>query len=95
VEKVLGGLHVCIQEKQRQVHEKGLLTPKSQGGCSRNCAYIAEDNPEAADAFRVALERIREMLADLPEIGSIRSFNNKELFRFYLTCYFFCFSNSF
>jgi hypothetical protein len=43
----------------------------------------------------VALERIREMLADLPEIGSIRSFNNKELFRFYLTYYFFCFSNSF
>ena len=27
----------------------------------------------------MALERIREMLADLPEIGSIRCFNNKEL----------------
>ena len=76
-------MHV-FKRKQRHVHEKGLLTPKSQGGCSRNCAYIAEDNPEAADAFRVALERIREMLADLPAIGSIRSFNNKELFRFYL-----------
>jgi toxin ParE1/3/4 len=58
---------------------KAFLHRKAEEDAREIALYIAEDNPEAADAFRVALERIREMLADLPEIGSIRSFNNKEL----------------
>jgi toxin ParE1/3/4 len=41
--------------------------------------YIADDNPDAADAFRAALENARERLADLPEMGTIRHFGNPEL----------------
>jgi toxin ParE1/3/4 len=58
---------------------KAFLHRKAEEDAREIALSIAEDNPEAADAFRVALERIREMLADLPEIGSIRSFHNKEL----------------
>ena len=58
---------------------KAFLHRKAEEDAREIALYIAEDDPEAADAFRVALERIREMLADLPEIGSIRSFHNKEL----------------
>jgi plasmid stabilization system protein ParE len=53
---------------------KAFLHRKVEEDAREIALYIAEDNPEAADAFRVALERIREMLADLPEIGSIRGF---------------------
>lgn len=41
--------------------------------------YIADDNLDAADAFRSALENVREMLADLPEMGTVRRFGNSEL----------------
>ena len=58
---------------------KAFLHRKAEEDAREIALYIAEDNPGTADAFRVALERIREMLADLPEIGSSRSFNNKEL----------------
>jgi plasmid stabilization system protein ParE len=87
-------MHVFKRNKDTYMR-KAFLHRKAKEDAREIALYIAEDNPEAADAFRVALERIREVLADLPEIGSIRSFNNKELFRFDLTYYFFCFSNSF
>jgi plasmid stabilization system protein ParE len=44
---------------------KAFLHRKAEEDAREIALYIAEDNPEAADTFRVALERIREMLADL------------------------------
>jgi plasmid stabilization system protein ParE len=39
----------------------------------------ADDNLKVAEAFRVALERARLTLADLPEIGRAYDFGNREL----------------
>jgi plasmid stabilization system protein ParE len=44
---------------------KAFLQRKAEEDAREIALYIAENNLEAADAFRVALERIREMLADL------------------------------
>ena len=35
-------------------------------------SYIADDNPEAAQRFRKALQKTGELLLDMPNIGSIR-----------------------
>jgi hypothetical protein len=80
VEKVLGGDTCTYSRENKDTYmRKAFLHRKAQEDAREIALYIAGDTPGAADAFRVALERIREMLADLPEIGSIRSFNNKEL----------------
>ena len=58
---------------------KAFLQRKAEEDVREIALYIAEDNPEAAEAFRLALESVRETLADLPEIGSVRNFDNPEL----------------
>ena len=35
-------------------------------------SYIADDNPEAAQRFRKALQETGELLLDMPHIGSMR-----------------------
>jgi antitoxin ParD1/3/4 len=41
--------------------------------------YVADDNLKAAEAFRLALERVRLTLADLPEMGRVYDFGKREL----------------
>jgi toxin ParE1/3/4 len=42
-------------------------------------AYIAQDNPEAAERVLEAAYRICKVLAEHPEIGRLRTFSIKEL----------------
>jgi toxin ParE1/3/4 len=41
--------------------------------------YIAQDNPEAADAFLDAIEEASELLSAIPAIGGLRYFYHPEL----------------
>lgn len=41
--------------------------------------YIADDNPDAALRFVEAIEKACERLAEMPNIGRIREFNNPRL----------------
>jgi plasmid stabilization system protein ParE len=38
--------------------------------------YIAADSPQAAHAFRETLEQTCALLAEMPDIGMLRSFGN-------------------
>jgi toxin ParE1/3/4 len=42
-------------------------------------SYIAADSPQAAQAFREALEHACALLADMPDVGISRSFGNPKL----------------
>jgi plasmid stabilization system protein ParE len=48
---------------------KAFLQQKAKEDVREIALYIADDNLKAAEAFRLALERVRLTLADLPEIG--------------------------
>ena len=78
-EKFWEGIRARLQEKTKTHMRKVLLKRKAEEDVREITLYIAEDNPEAAEAFRLALESVRETLADLPEIGSVRNFDNPEL----------------
>jgi toxin ParE1/3/4 len=41
--------------------------------------YIADDNPDAALRFIEAVEKAFKRLAEMPEIGSVREFDNPRL----------------
>jgi toxin ParE1/3/4 len=41
--------------------------------------YISHDSAQAAATFRVALQHVCEMLVDIPEAGSTRTFRNPEM----------------
>jgi toxin ParE1/3/4 len=41
--------------------------------------YIADDNPDAALRFVEAVEKACERLAEMPNIGRVRQFNNPRL----------------
>jgi len=41
--------------------------------------YIAQDNPDAADRFLDACEHTLEALAELPDVGAPRQFDNPAL----------------
>src|SRR5918996_1214394 len=56
-----------------------ILRPKAREDIAEIAAYIGLDNPEASAAFRQTLQNFYEVLADLPEIGSVRNFDNPEL----------------
>jgi toxin ParE1/3/4 len=42
-------------------------------------SYIAENNPQAAEAFAVAVEEAMSLLSNAPEIGSLRYFVHPDL----------------
>jgi toxin ParE1/3/4 len=52
---------------------------KAEADLEEIVRYIALDNPQAGEAFRGTLQGACEMLADLPEMGSARNFDNTEL----------------
>lgn len=56
-----------------------IFLEKAEADVEEIVRYIAFDNPQAGEAFRAALQSACEMLADLPEAGSARSFGNPEL----------------
>jgi toxin ParE1/3/4 len=58
---------------------KILLWPKARTDVIDIRGYIAQDNPEAAEAFHAAFENTCATLLDLPEIGSVRNFGDPEL----------------
>jgi toxin ParE1/3/4 len=41
--------------------------------------YISHDSAQAAATFRATLQRICEMLVEMPEAGSTRNFHNPEM----------------
>ena len=41
--------------------------------------YISHDSAQAAATFRVALQHVCELLVELPEAGSARTFRNPEM----------------
>jgi toxin ParE1/3/4 len=58
---------------------KAFLQQKAHEDVRNIALYIAEDNPEAARAFRVAIENACETLGALPEIGSAYNLADSEL----------------
>jgi plasmid stabilization system protein ParE len=58
---------------------KAFLQQKAKEDVREIALYIADDNLKVAEAFRLALERARLTLADLPEIGRAYDFGNREL----------------
>ena len=58
---------------------RAFLQQKAKEDVREIVLYIADDNLKAAEAFRLALERARLTLADLPEIGRAYDFGNREL----------------
>ncbi len=58
---------------------KAFLQQKAREDIRNIALYIAEDNPQAASDFRIAIEDARETLGTLPEIGSAYNFANTEL----------------
>jgi toxin ParE1/3/4 len=58
---------------------KAFLQQKAKEDVREIVLYIADDNLKAAEAFRLALERARLTLADLPEMGRAYDFGNREL----------------
>jgi plasmid stabilization system protein ParE len=58
---------------------KAFLQQKAKEYVREIVLYIADDNLKAAEAFRLALERARLTLADLPEIGRVYDFGKREL----------------
>jgi toxin ParE1/3/4 len=64
---------------QKTFMRKAFLQQKAKEDVREIALYIADDNLKVAEAFRVALERARLTLADLPEIGRAYDFGNREL----------------
>jgi plasmid stabilization system protein ParE len=50
---------------------RAFLQQKAKEDVREIVLYIADDNLKAAEAFRLALERVRLTLADLPESGDL------------------------
>lgn len=59
--------------------KKAFLQQKAHEDVRNIALYIAEDKPEAARAFRVAIENTCETLGALPEMGSVFTFADTEL----------------
>jgi plasmid stabilization system protein ParE len=58
---------------------RAFLQQKAKEGVREIVLYIADDNLKAAEAFRLALERVRLTLADLPEMGRVYNSGKHEL----------------
>lgn len=58
---------------------RAFLQQKAKDDVREIALYIADDDLTAAEAFRVALERARLTLADLPEVERAYDFGNREL----------------
>ena len=58
---------------------RAFLQQKAKEDVREIALYIADDNLKAAEAFRLALERARLTLADLPEIGKAYDSGNREV----------------
>ena len=58
---------------------KAFLQQKAKEDVREIALYLADDNLKAAEAFRLALERARLTLADLPEMGRVYDFGKREL----------------
>jgi toxin ParE1/3/4 len=58
---------------------KVFLWPKAREDVIHIRRYIAEDNPEVAEAFHDAFQEACSALLDLPEMGSRRHFGNPNL----------------
>jgi toxin ParE1/3/4 len=58
---------------------KAFLQQKAKEDVREIVLYIADDNLKAAEAFRLALERVRLTLADLPEMGRVYDLGKREL----------------
>ena len=56
-----------------------LFTPQAWQDALEIMQYIGTDNPEAAARFLLALEETCTQLAALPGMGSIRTFQRKDL----------------
>lgn len=76
--KLLGG-HICEYPSKNTFMRKAFLQQKAKEDVREIALYIADDNIKAAEAFRLTLERVRLTLADLPEIGRVYDFGNREL----------------
>jgi toxin ParE1/3/4 len=58
-----------------------LFTPQAWQDALEIVAYIGADNPEAAPRFLLALEATCTQLVALPGMGSVRTFQRKDLKR--------------
>ena len=56
-----------------------LLTPQAWQDALEITAYIGTDNPDAASRFVPALEATCTQLVALPSLGSVRTFQRKDL----------------
>jgi plasmid stabilization system protein ParE len=56
---------------------RAFLQQKAKEDVREIVLYIADDNLKAAEAFRLALERVRLTLADLPEMGRVYDFGKR------------------
>jgi toxin ParE1/3/4 len=56
-----------------------ILMPRAREDIKQIATYIGEDSPQASRAFRQTLQNIYEVLLDLPEMGSVRTFRNPEM----------------
>lgn len=52
------------------------IRPRARQDLVEQALYIAEASPEAADRFVDAIENSLATLADMPEMGAPRDFNN-------------------
>ena len=55
------------------------MRPRAKEDIIEQALHIAEDNPDAADGFLDAVEQALGVLADMPEIGAPRAFDNPAL----------------
>jgi toxin ParE1/3/4 len=59
--------------------QKIFFWPKARRDVIEIRRYIAQDNPEVAEAFHDVFQKTCAALLDLPEMGSRRTFGNPEL----------------
>ncbi len=56
-----------------------LIRPAAKRDIVEQALHIAQDNPDAAEKFLDVIEGTSAMLAGMPEMGALRSFNNPAL----------------
>ena len=55
------------------------ISPQADRDIDALFAYLAQDSPDAADRFLVAAQEALELLAEMPEIGSLQQFDHPAL----------------
>ncbi|MEW6755938.1 MAG: type II toxin-antitoxin system RelE/ParE family toxin [Candidatus Latescibacterota bacterium] len=55
------------------------VRPQADRDIDALLAHLAQDNPDAADRFLVAVQEAFELLVEMPQIGSLLQFNHPAL----------------